>query len=106
MYIPIPLRPRADAGPLLQTRQFTGNAAHDTNITIGIIVAIVLTVFIIGVGAFMYTYRDSIRFTARRRRKKGGVRRKSTGSSKSAKSSDGGGDGPPPPPPPPPPPGE
>lgn len=104
MYIPIPLRPRADAGPHLQTRQFTGNAAQDTNITIGIIVAIVLTVFIIGVGAFMYTYRDSIRFTARRRRKKGGVRRKSTGSaksSKSAKSSDGG-DGPPPPAAPPP----
>ncbi|PKS13341.1 hypothetical protein jhhlp_000112 [Lomentospora prolificans] len=101
MYIPIASEPGAHL-PRLIKRQFTGNAGHDTNITIGIIVAIVLTVFIIGVGAFMYTYRDSIRFTARRRRKKGDVRRKSTGSAKSSKSeksaaSDGGGDPPPPP---------
>ncbi|SPO03069.1 uncharacterized protein DNG_05750 [Cephalotrichum gorgonifer] len=82
-----------------------GDASHNMNVTIGIIVAIVLTAFITGTGYFMYRYRGSIRFSPRRRHRHSGKRRTSTGSSKSSKSSKSGrsasGEEPPPPPPPP-----
>jgi hypothetical protein len=79
----------------LRKRQYTGSGVQDTNITIGIILGVVLGAFLIGVCAFCYTYRFSIRFTNRRRK-----HRKSSSSKSSKSSSDG---GPPPPPPPPPP---
>lgn len=95
MYIPLhlspaeippgPLLPRPLARPL-QKREFTGDASRDTNIKIGIIVAVVLTTFIVGVGYFLYRYRASIRFTHRKRRSR---RRKSTGSSRSGRSAAG-----------------
>lgn len=89
MYIP-----STNLGPAPpQRRQFTGNPSRDTNITIGIIVAVVLTTFIAGVGFFMYRYRASIRFTRRRKHKH---RRKSTGSSKSGRSAAGEEPAPPP----------
>lgn len=81
----------------LPKRQFTGDPARDIDITIGIIVAVLLTAFIAGVGYFLYRYRDSIRFSRRRRHHRGGRRRKSMGSSKSAKSTAG--EEPPPQPP-------
>ncbi|MBE3042398.1 hypothetical protein IMZ48_07425 [Candidatus Bathyarchaeota archaeon] len=94
MYIPHTTPPGV---PL--KRQFTGNPSRDTNITIGIIVAIVLTTFIAGVAFFMYRYRTSIRFSRRRKHKH---RRKSTGSSRSGRSAAGEEPLPPPPGAPPP----
>lgn len=94
MYIPLTISP---SGPTLLGRQFTGDASRDTDIKIGIIVAIVLTAFIAGIAFFLYRYRGSIRCT-RRRKHRHGRRRKSTGSSKSGRSAAG--EEPPPPPPP------
>lgn len=103
MYIPLHPPSGTPPGPSfswlleapLKKRQLTGDASRDTNIKIGIIVAVVLTTFIVGVGYFLYRYRASIRFTHRKRRTR---RRKSTGSSRSGRSAAG--EEPPPPAPP------
>lgn len=81
------LQNRADNTPL-----------QNTNLTIGIVVGVVLALFFIGLGVFLWFFRNSIRLS---KRKKNRRRRKSSGS-KSSKSSGGSRDGPPPPPPPPP----
>ncbi|KAI3337580.1 hypothetical protein HD806DRAFT_43852 [Xylariaceae sp. AK1471] len=68
-------------------RKRSGGSSPNT--TIGVVVGILLTAFIIGVGCFLYFYRRSIRFKDRRRRRR---HRKAT-SSKSSRSSDGSGGG-------------
>ncbi|KAI0127353.1 hypothetical protein BJ170DRAFT_369806 [Xylariales sp. AK1849] len=78
-------------GSSLQKR----TTVQDTDTTIGIIVGVVLGVFLVATFAFLYIYRNSLRFTPRKRH-----HRKSAGSksSKSSKSSDGGGSAAAPPP--------
>ena len=77
---------RSDDGPLPKR-----DTVQSLNTTIGVVVGVILGVFIIGLLAFCWWYRFSIRFTYRKKRHR-------KGSKASSKSSDGG--APPPPPPP------
>ncbi len=96
---------------LFRRQSSTSNGSspsQDANVTIGVVVGVVLGVFLIGVFAFLWVYRSSVKFSNRKHR-----RRKSAGSksSKSSKSSTSSSDAGPPPPPaaapaPPPPPAE
>ena len=81
------VRPSAD-GPVAKR-----DTVQSLNTTIGAVVGVILGVFIIGLLAFCWWYRFSIRFTYRKKRHRKGSK------SGSSKSSDGG--APPPPPPPP-----
>ncbi len=57
--------------------------SDNTNVTIGAVVGVVLGVFLIGIFAFLYTYRNSVRFSSKKKHK----RRKSAGSKSSKASS-------------------
>jgi hypothetical protein len=62
-----------------------------TNTTIGVVVGLLLTALVIGVGGFLYVYRRSIRFREYQPRRRHRRHRKAT--SDSSKISDGGGAG-------------
>jgi hypothetical protein len=100
--VPVPqaLQAAVDAflRPLTELRKREiGTRSADSNVTIGVIVGVVLGLFLLGIIAFLWTYRLSIKFSyGKKRRRKSG----SSKSSKSSKSSDGGAPPPPPPPPP------
>ncbi|EFY92332.1 hypothetical protein MAC_01603 [Metarhizium acridum CQMa 102] len=89
-------RRRLDIGAALRKRQFSSGAADATNVQIGIALGVILGVFLIATGAFLYMYRSSVRFTYRKHRRHHS--KSSRSSSKSAEST------PPPAPAPPPPP--
>lgn len=74
------------AGRTLVSRQFSDNAVQNANIRTGVIVGVVLAIFLIGVLAFFWFFRFSIRFSYRKKRR----HRHKPGSSKSSKSSEGG----------------
>ncbi|EXV06106.1 hypothetical protein X797_000823 [Metarhizium robertsii] len=86
---------RALNGAALGKRQFSSGAADTTNVQIGIALGIILGVFLIATGAFLYMYRSSVRFTYRKHRRH--HTKSSRSSSKSTEST------PPPAPAPPPP---
>lgn len=70
----------------LSTIRKRGSSYQTTNITIGIVIAILLTAFLVAVFLFCHRYRPTIRFSRRKKRH----RRKSAGSKSSKASSDGG----------------
>ncbi|KIE01623.1 hypothetical protein MAJ_02428, partial [Metarhizium majus ARSEF 297] len=82
-------------GAALGKRQFSSGAADATNVQIGIALGVILGVFLIATGAFLYMYRSSVRFTYRKHRRH--HTKSSRSSSKSTEST------PPPAPAPPPP---
>ncbi|KAM3500381.1 hypothetical protein MY10362_006440 [Beauveria mimosiformis] len=69
---------------LLDKRQFSDNPLQNTNTSIGVIVGVVLTVFLAGVFAFLWVYRDTVRCSGGRKRRRSSSS-KSTKSSKSSK---------------------
>lgn len=77
-------------------RQFSNNPMNNTNIKIGIALGFVLGIFLIGLFAFLWTYRYSVRCTSKRKRTTcGGPRSsKSSQSSQSSQSSTGGDEAP------------
>ncbi|KAH6670358.1 hypothetical protein F5X68DRAFT_215830 [Plectosphaerella plurivora] len=87
----------------LRARDNPASSVGRTNTIVGIVLGIVLGLFVVGVCAFVYNYRDSLRRIRKKHRHK---RHRSTSSksSKSSRSSRGAAEAPPPPHPPPPPP--
>ncbi|KAK3334132.1 hypothetical protein B0T19DRAFT_440825 [Cercophora scortea] len=132
MYIPLALRPalpppttRAEHDDLLSTSpvaglihlvmppwrapSITGNILHrrddsmqNQNVTIGVVVGVLLTAFLVCLGYLLHRYRGAIRFTPRSKKRR--RRRHSARSGSSSKGSKSSSDSVPPPPPPPPPP--
>ncbi|KAM3453161.1 hypothetical protein MY3296_003924 [Beauveria thailandica] len=68
----------------LDKRQFSDNPLQNTNTSIGVIVGVVLAVFLAGVFAFLWVYRDTVRCSGGRKRRRS-TSSKSTKSSKSSK---------------------
>ncbi|KAI8626046.1 hypothetical protein F5Y19DRAFT_230916 [Xylariaceae sp. FL1651] len=68
------------------------DGADSVNTTIGVVVGVLLTVFLIGAGYFLYAYRKSVRVRFRKRRhsRRHRHRKVVSGSSKSSRSSAGG----------------
>lgn len=83
-------RPRIVPSALLRRRQFSDNAVENVNAQIGLVVGLVVGLFLVASGAFLYVYRDSIRFSNRRHARRGEHghrRRRKSASSKSSGSS-------------------
>lgn len=80
----------------ITARQFSNNPMNNTNIKIGIALGFVLGIFLIGLFAFLWTYRYSVRCTSKRKSTKcrGSSSSKSSQSSRSSQSSSGGDDAP------------
>ncbi|KIH87715.1 hypothetical protein SPBR_05371 [Sporothrix brasiliensis 5110] len=70
------------ASNVLSKRQ----SAQTTNVTIGVVVAVLLTLFVVCVVAFMYRYRYTIRIRSRKKRRHRRRRHAGSKSSKSSKS--------------------
>lgn len=78
---------------VITRRQFSNNPMNNTNIKIGIALGFVLGIFLIGLFAFLWTYRYSVRCTSKRKPKRGEGPRSSK-SSQSSQSSSGGDEAP------------
>ncbi|KGQ04789.1 hypothetical protein BB8028_0001g02100 [Beauveria bassiana] len=69
----------------LDKRQFSDDPLQNTNTSIGVIVGVVLAVFLAGVFAFLWVYRDAVRCSGGGRKRRRSSSSKSTKSSKSSK---------------------
>jgi hypothetical protein len=76
----------SSADSRISTLRKRGSSYQTTNITIGIVIAILLSAFLVAVFLFCHRYRPTTGFTRRRKRQ----RRKSGGSKSSKASTDGG----------------